>query len=229
MSKNINLRDGEIAVVIGDASVIMNVNTAFEVFAKLFSSSCNKKDSKDTHDGGVNSNEIVALYNEFKAAEEQVVQQANKNLNTFANVPEVKSSTGSFNDRVPVLAFTFDTKKATKFNDLRKGVGRFITRFNSMSEADNFYHVASGTASRVVNTWLPYVNYTGAMNPMSGNVKNYRFSSKHNGKSLRWNFTPLYNYAEDAERIVLFREDALPKFILERDQRAKNYHAKKNW
>ena len=42
MSQNINLRDGEIAVVIGDASFIMNVNTAFDVISKLFSSGCNK-------------------------------------------------------------------------------------------------------------------------------------------------------------------------------------------
>ena len=228
MGQNINLRDGEIAVVIGDASVIMNVNTAFEVFAKLFSSSCNKKDSKDAYDGGVNSNEIVDLYNEFKAAEEQVVQQTNKNLNPFANVPEVKSSTGSFNDRVPVLAFAFDTKKAARYNDLRKGVGRFLMQFDSMSDADTYYQVASGTASRVVNTWLPYVNYTGPMNPMSGDEKNYIFSSKYNGKSLRWNFTPFFN-DDHVERVVLFRKDALPKFILDRDQRSKNYHAKKSW
>lgn len=218
MSQNINLRDGEIAVVIGDASVIMNVNTAFDVIAKLFSSGCNKKDSKDTHDGGVNSNEIVDLYNEFKAAEEQVVQQANKNLNQFANIPEVKPSTGGFNDKVPVLAFAFDTKKANKFNDLRAGVGDYpIRRFDSMSDADKYFAVADGTASRVVNTWLPYVNYTGPMNPMSGDVKNYRFSSKYNGKSLRWNFTPFYNNVKGVERIVLFREDALPKFIIDRN------------
>lgn len=227
MSQNINLRDGEIAVVIGDASVIMNVNTAFEVFAKLFSSGCNKKDSKDTHDGGVNSNEIVDLYNEFKAAEEQVVQQANKNLNPFANVPEVKSSTGGFNGKVPVLAFAFDTKKAARYNDLRKGVGRFLMQFDSMSDADKYFAVADGTASHVVNTWLPYVNYTGPMNPMSGDEKNYIFSSKYNGKNLRWNFTPFFD-DEHVGRVVLFREDALPKFILDRDQRAKNYHAKKN-
>lgn len=216
MNQNINLRDGEIAVVIGDASVIMNVNTAFEVFAKLFKSEhcSNNNDDADNAD---------------KDEDLDSVCHSNKN-NQFINiseylerlererVQEVKPSTGSSNDKVPVLAFAFDTKKANKFNDLRAGVGDYpIRRFDSMSDADTYYQVAAGTASRVVNTWLPYVNYTGPMNPMSGDVKNYRFSSKYNGKSLRWNFTPFYNNVKGVERIVLFREDALPKFIIDRN------------
>ena len=227
MSQNINLRDGEIAVGIGDASVIMNVNTAFEVIEKLFKSEhcSNNNDEEDNADKDEDLDNIC---------------HSNKNLINFDKLPEylerferervqeVKSSTGGFNDKVPVLAFAFDTKKAARYNDLRKGVGRFLMQFDSMSDADTYYQVASGTASRVVNTWLPYVNYTGPMNPMSGDEKNYIFSSKYNGKSLRWNFTPFFN-DEHVERVVLFREDSLPKFILDRDQRAKNYHAKKNW
>ena len=38
MSQNIKLNDGEIALVIDNASIIMNVNTAFEIVEKLFGS-----------------------------------------------------------------------------------------------------------------------------------------------------------------------------------------------
>ena len=36
MSQNIKLNDGEVAVIIGNASIIMNVNTAFDIVGKLF-------------------------------------------------------------------------------------------------------------------------------------------------------------------------------------------------
>jgi hypothetical protein len=53
------------------------------------------------------------------------------------------------------------------------------------------------------------------MNPMIGDKKNYRFSSKYNGKTLRWNFTPFYN-KQKADRLVVFRADAVPQFIMDR-------------
>ena len=62
---------------------------------------------------------------------------------------------------------------------------------------------------------LLYSNYTGAMNPMINNMKNYRFSLKCDGKSLRWSFTPFYN-CNGNNRVVVFRADAIPQFIKDR-------------
>ena len=215
MSQNINLRDGEIAVVVGNASIIMTVNTAFEVMAKLFiGCACTKEEKQEKQDIDINKND-----NKPKIVWPEDIAELTKEPATFdpfANIPEVKSCDNvGGKEKVPVLVFTFDPERAARFNDLRAGVGKCIKRFDSMTSVDYHYGVNSGTASSVANTWLPYMHHTGAMNPMIGDKRNYRFSSKYNGKTLRWNFTPFYN-KQKAERLVVFRADAVPQFIMDR-------------
>lgn len=214
MSQNINLRDGEIAVVIGNASIIMNVNTAFEAVAKLFSIDCDcTKQEKPDIDINKNDNKSKVVCPEDTA--ELTKEPETVSIYPFANIPRVKSSTIGGKDKVPVLAFSFDPERAARFNDLRAGVGKCIKLFDSMSAADLHYGVAAGTASAVSKTWLPYLYHTGAMNPMIGDRKNYRFSSKYDGKPLRWSFRPYYP-TDNVKRVVVFRADAVPLFILDR-------------
>lgn len=208
MSQNISLRDGEIAVVIGNVSVIMNVNTAFEVMAKLIvGCGCTEQEKKDI-DINKNDNAPKGMCPGDIACQAAVVDP-------FANVPEVKSDTIGGKEKVPALVFTFDLERAAHYNDLRAGIGKCIKRFDSMASVDYHYGVASGTASSVANTWLPYMYQTGAMKMMIGDKKNYRFSSKYGGKTLRWNFTPFYD-KQKVDRLVVFRADAVPQFIKDR-------------
>ena len=215
MNQDILLNDGEIAVVVGETSIIMNVNTAFEVFEKLLGGG-NKQNA-----GGVdntNTNTTKDIQNEFKAPQ-PVAQRPNQYAHLFENVPQVKSTTPDCREKIPVLAFAFSSERAEKFNDLREGVGKCIKRFDSMAEVDRYYGMASGTASTVVKTWLPYIHHCGAMQLTIGGQKNYRFSSKFGGKTLRWSFYPFYNsgFAKNGyDRIIVFREDAVPQFILDR-------------
>lgn len=217
--QNINLRDGEIAVVIGNASIIMNVNTAFEVMAKLFlgfGCDCTKPEKQEKQDIDINKNT-----NKPKVVWPEDIAELTKEPATFdpfANVSEVKTGdSAGGKTKIPVLAFAFDSERAERFNDLRAGVGKCIKRFDSMAAVDCHYGVPSGTASLVANTWLPYMHHTGAMNPMIGDKKNYRFSSKCDGKTLRWNFTPCWNHDRKvADRVVVFRADAVPQFIMDR-------------
>ena len=214
MSQNINLRDGEIAVVIGNASIIMNVNTAFEAVAKLFNIDCDcTKQEKPDIDINKNGNKSKVVCPEDTA--ERTKEPEPVAFDPFANIPQIKSSTIGGKDKVPVLAFAFDPERAARFNDLRAGVGKCIKLFDSMSAADLHYGVAAGTASAVSKTWLPYLYHTGAMNPMIGDRKNYRFSSKYDGKPLRWSFRPYYP-TDNVKRVVVFRADAVPQFILDR-------------
>lgn len=220
MSQNINLRDGEIAVVIGNASIIMNVNTAFEAVAKLFSIDCDcTKQEKPDIDINKNDNKPKVVCPEDPA--EHTKEPETVAFDPFANVPHVKSNTIGGKDKVPVLAFAFDRERAARFNDFRAGVGKCIKRFDSMAAADLYYGAATGAASAVIKTWLPYLHHTGAMNPMIGNRKNYRFSSKYDGKHLRWWFRPYYN-TEGIDRVVVFRADAVPQFIMDRYNNQKN-------
>ena len=219
MSQNIKLNDGEIALVIDNASIIMNVNTAFEIVEKLFGGDgCDCPDEnaevKDTNKNDNKSEDVMTdnFDTLIKVADKKPVV-----ADLFANVPEIKSSTCvGGKDKVPVLVFEFDTKRAEQFNDLRAGVGKCIKRFDSMAGVDCYYYATPGTASAVANTWLPYCNHTGAMNPMIGDKKNYRFSSKYNGKPLRWSFVPYEFPKYGTRRLVVFRADAIPQFILDR-------------
>lgn len=230
MSQNIKLNDGEVAVVIGNANFIMNVNTVFEIVGKLFvGAGCDclkeKKDEKQCNDFNknvFNKNDFNKNNNKSKVnfAEEAVKDHKNHKAvasdlsDLFSKVYELKTETGG--DKVPVIAFAFDSDRAKHANDLRAGVGKCIKRFDSMAAADWNYGVSAGTVSSVVNTWLPYMHHTGAMNPMIGDKKNYRFSSKYNGKSLRWSFAPLFDRKNNITRVVVFRADAIPQFILDR-------------
>lgn len=214
MSQNINLRDGEIAVVIGNASIIMNVNTAFEVMAKLIvGCGCTKQEKPDI-DINKNDNKPKVVWPEDIA--ELTKEPEAEAFDPFAKVSEVKSDTVGGKEKIPVLAFSFDPERAARFNDLRAGVGKCIKRFDSMAAVDCHYGVASGTASAVVKTWLPYLYHSGAMNPMIGDRKNYRFSSKCDGKPLRWHFGPYWNNEKGVSRVVVFRADAVPQFIMDR-------------
>lgn len=213
MSQNIKLNDGEVAVIIGNASIIMNVNTAFDIVGKLFvGAGCDclkeKKDEKQCNDFNKNNNKAKVNF------AEPIKDHKPASSDLFSNVYEVKTETGG--DKIPVIAFAFDSDRAKRANDLRAGVGKCIKRFDSMAAADWNYGVSAGTVSSVVNTWLPYMHHTGAMNPMIGDKKNYRFSSKYNGKSLRWSFAPLFDRKDSAARVVVFRADAIPQFILDR-------------
>lgn len=220
MSQNIKLNDDEVAVVIGNASIIMNVNTAFEIVGKLFGGDeCDRPNEKaEVKDINKNDNKSkVVMTDDFNT----LVKVANKKpvvVDPFANIPEIKTSTSTYiggKEKVPVLVFEFDPKRAARYNDLRAGVGKCVKRFDSMAAVDDYYYVTYGTASAVANTWLPYWNHTGVMNPMIGGKKNYRFSSKYNGKNLRWSFFP-YNIKDGCTRLVVFRADAIPQFILDR-------------
>lgn len=220
MSQNISLCDGEIAVLMGDASVIMNVNTALEIMS-IAGCIFNKQEQEQKISDSLKPwIQTISLL---------IAKSSNKNTVTqdpsLNNTAEAKSSGCSAKKEksVPVVAFEFDKERAYKWNDLRAGVGKCIKRFDSMTEADFFYGVNPGTTSSVVNTWLPYMNYTGIMNPMIGDMKNYMFSSKYKGKSLRWSLYPYCNQYRSSDkvpgvkvklkRVVLFRADAIPHFI----------------
>ena len=224
MSQNIKLNDGEIALVIDNASIIMNVNTAFEIVEKLFGGEgrdCSEEKEEKKHND-FSKNEIINKNdNKFKVNSAEAIKEPktatypSNPSDLFSHVYEVK--TDSVNaDKVPVIAFEFDSDRAKSANDLRAGVGRCIMRFDSMAAADWNYGVSPGTASTVANTWLPYMHHTGAMNLKIGGKKNYRFSSKYNGKTLRWSFAPLSDHRDTTPRVVVFRADAIPQFILDR-------------
>lgn len=191
------LNDGELAVVIGEVSIIMNVNTAFELVEK--------------------SKGFIGCKEE-KEEKQEIKDDTEEELNTS----KIKSKTHS---RVPVIAFRFDSEQADRLNDLREGVGKYLGYFDSMQEASNWFDIPKSNIIAVANTWRPYQNYNKAMNLRFGDkgngITNVRFSSNYKGKKNRWyaeegNYGRRY-YGLEPNKVVFFREDEIPQFILDKE------------
>ena len=211
MEQNIKLNDGELAIVIGEASIIMNVNTAFELVekAKSFTGCKEEKEEK------------LELKDVIFAGKDITEDK----LNTSKTKPKTHS-------KVPVLAFRFDSERADRLNDLREGVGRYLGYFDSMQEASNWFDISKGNIIAVANTWRPYQNYSEVMNlrfGVKGNgIENVRFSSKYNGKKNSWyaeegNYGKRYHGPEHNRKVVFFREDEIPQFILDKTLKEDGY------
>ena len=205
MEQNIKLNDGELAIVIGEASIIMNVNTAFELVekAKSFTGCKEEKEEK------LELKDVIF-------ADKDITEDK---LNTSKTKPKTHS-------RVPVLAFRFDSERADCLNDLREGVGKYLGYFDSMQEASNWFDISKGNIIAVANTWRPYQNYSEVMNlrfGVKGNgIENVVFSSKYNGKKNSWyaeegNYGKRYHGPEHNRKVVFFREDEIPQFILDKE------------
>ena len=206
MEQNIKLNDGELAIVIGEVSIIMNVNTAFELVekSKCFNTGC--KEEKE---------EKQELKDVIFAGKDIIEDK----LNTSKTKPKTHS-------RVPVLAFRFDSEQADRLNDLREGVGKYLGYFDSMQEACDWFDISKSNIIAVANTWRPYQNYNKAMNLRFGDkgngITNVRFSSNYKGKKNSWyaeegNYGKRYHGSEPNKKVVFFREDEIPQFILDKE------------
>ena len=211
MEQNIKLNDGELAIVIGEASIIMNVNTAFELVekAKSFTGCKEEKEEK------------LELKDVIFAGKDITEDK----LNTSKTKPKTHS-------KVPVLAFRFDSERADRLNDLREGVGRYLGYFDSMQEASNWFDISKGNIIAVANTWRPYQNYSEVMNlrfGVKGNgIENVRFSSKYNGKKNSWyaeegNYGKRYHGPEHNRKVVFFRADEIQQSILDKTLKEDGY------
>lgn len=196
MEQDIKLNDGELAVVIGEVSIIMNVNTAFELVEKAKGFTCYKEEKE----------------------ENQEIKDDTEELNTSKTKPRTHS-------RVPVIAFRFDSEQADRLNDLREGIGKYLGYFDSMQEASNWFDIPKSNIIAVANTWRPYQNYNKAMNLRFGDkgngITNVRFSSNYKGKKNCWyaeegNYGRRY-YGLEPNKVVFFREDEIPQFILDKE------------
>ena len=197
MEQDIKLNDGELAVVIGEVSIIMNVNTAFELVEKAKGFTGCKEEKEEN---------------------QEIKDDTEEELNTSKTKPRTHS-------RVPVIAFRFDSEQADRLNDLREGVGKYLGYFDSMQEASNWFDIPKSNIIAVANTWRPYQNYNKAMNLRFGDkgngITNVRFSSNYKGKKNRWyaeegNHGRRY-YGLEPNKVVFFREDEIPQFILDKE------------
>ena len=205
MEQNIKLNDGELAIVIGEASIIMNVNTAFELVEKAKGFTGCKEEKEE------------------KQVLKDVIFAGKDNTEDELNTSKIKPRTHS---RVPVLAFRFDSERADRLNDLREGVGEYLGWFDSMQDASNWFDISKSNIIAVANTWRPYQNYNKAMNLRFGDkgngITNIRFSSSYKGKKNTWyaeegNYGKRYHGPEHNRKVVFFREDEIPQFILDKE------------
>ena len=207
MEQNIKLNDGELAVVLGEASIIMNVNTAFELVekAKSFTGSANedKPESNDDND--------VDLCEEINDDIDDIME----------NSEDEEQEDRKIYETVPVVAFAFDLDLAERENDIIAGIGNFKGRFDSIFDATNWYYIGSEAIKNTVNTWLSFKNNSNI------DFKEFYESTDEEGKPRKWwtakcdgiDYPPMSGF----KRMVFFRADAIPTFILMRKSEYKTY------
>ena len=207
MEQNIKLNDGELAVVLGEASIIMNVNTAFELAekAKGFTGCANeeKPESNDDNDADL-CEEIIDDIDDIMENSEDEEQEDRKIYET-----------------VPVVAFAFDLDLAERENDIIAGIGNFKGRFDSIFDATNWYYIGSEAIKNTVNTWLSFKNNSNI------DFKEFYKSTDEEGKPRKWwtakcdgiDYPPMSGF----KRMVFFRADEIPTFILMRKSEYKTY------
>ena len=207
MEQNIKLNDGELAVVLGEASIIMNVNTAFELAekAKGFTGCANedKPESNDDNDADL-CEEIIDDIDDIMENSEDEEQEDRKIYET-----------------VPVVAFAFDLDLAERENDIIAGIGNFKGRFDSIFKATDWYYIGSEAIKNTVNTWLSFKNNSNI------DFKEFYESTDEEGKPRKWwtakcdgiDYPPMSGF----KRMVFFRADEIPTFILMRKSEYKTY------
>ncbi len=207
MEQNIKLNDGELAVVLGEASIIMNVNTAFELVekSKRFTGYTNeeKQEVNDDNDADL-CEEINDDIDDIMENNEEQEQEDRKKYET-----------------VPVVAFTFDLDLAERENDIIAGIGDFQGRFDSIFKATDWYYIGSEAIENTVNTWLSFKDKTKI------DFNKFYESTDEEGKPRKWwtakcdgiDYPPMSGF----RRMVFFRADEIPTFILTRKPKYKTY------
>ena len=207
MEQNIKLNDGELAVVLGEASIIMNVNTAFELVekSKRFTGYTNeeKQEVNDDNDADL-CEEINDDIDDIMENNEEQEQEDRKKYET-----------------VPVVAFTFDLDLAERENDIIAGIGDFQGRFDSIVKATDWYYIGREAIKNTVNTWLSFKDSSKI------DFKKFYESTDEEGKPHKWwtakcdgiDYPPMSGF----RRMVFFRADAIPTFILMRKSKYKTY------
>ena len=115
--------------------------------------------------------------------------------------------------RVPVVAFEYDKERAKLFhNDPREGITKYLGLFDSMHHASSWFAMPKSDIIAVANTWRPFQKVDG--------LTDIRIFPEYNDKKNLW-------YAEEGKawgrtklrKVVFFREDEIPKFILDMQDR----------
>ena len=207
MEQNIKLNDGELAVVLGEASIIMNVNTAFELVekAKSFTGSDNeeKPESNDDNDDDL-CEEINDDIDDIMENSEDEEQEDRKKYET-----------------VPVVCFTFDLDLAKRTNDIIAGIGDFQGRFDCIFQAVDWLYIGSEAIENTINTWLSFKGKSEI------DFNKFYNSTDEEGKPRKWwtakcdgiDYPPMGGF----KRLVFFRADEIPTFILTRKPKYKTY------
>ena len=119
--------------------------------------------------------------------------------------------------RVQVVAFEYYKERAKLFqNDPREGITKYLGLFDSMHDAANRFSMPKSDIIAVANTWRPFQKVDG--------LTDIRIFPEYNDKKNLW-------YAEEGttwdrawgrpklRKVVFFRVDEMPKFILDMQDR----------
>lgn len=207
MEQNIKLNDGELAVVLGEASIIMNVNTAFELVEKAKSfTGCANEEKQELNDDN----------------DADLCEEINDDIDDIMeNSEDEEQEDRKIYETVPVVCFTFDLELAERTNDIIAGIGDFQGRFDCIFQAVDWLYIGSKAIENTINTWLSFKGKSEI------DFNKFYNSTDEEGKPRKWwtakcdgiDYPPMGGF----KRLVFFRADEIPTFILTRKPKYKTY------
>lgn len=119
--------------------------------------------------------------------------------------------------RVSVVAFEYDKDRAKRFhNDPREGIVKYLGLFDSMHHASSWFAIPKRDIIAVANTWRPFQKVDGLTDirifPEYKDKKNLWYAEEGTTWDRAWGRPKL-------RKVVFFREDEIPKFILDMQDR----------
>lgn len=136
------LRDGEIAVLVNGVEIIMNVNTAFEILAKLGAAEAKPEVKPEV--------QVTAVVVEAKKEAPAPKLDFDKYPIYGRMLEDGEVTDGKVS---PVVVFAFDRAKVNETGNLYAGLTKRVGYFETMKDAEVACNINYGRVSPIARTW----------------------------------------------------------------------------
>lgn len=146
------LRDGEVAILMGDVQVIMNENTVLSLLEKFGLI----EKVKDTEPASDIIGKITVAVGQVAAPKQKA--EPVYPISKQTNVPQDGRDVMNSGRCRPIMAFVYDKDAVDKTGNRYSGFKARYKYFDSAKEAEEYFDLSSGRVSAIARTWEYIVN-----------------------------------------------------------------------
>jgi len=141
------LRDGEVAILVGDVQVIMNENTVLSMMEKFGLI----EKVKDTESASDIIGKITVAVGQVAAPKQKA--EPVYPISKQTNVPQDGRDVMNSGHCRPIMAFVYDKDVVKETGNLYSGFKARYMYFDSAKEAEEYFELSNGRVSAIARTW----------------------------------------------------------------------------